>query len=383
MKCLRYFLALVIVSAFSSPVCSTGIEEERGSPLQTVASYTGDVAWSATGGLRRGTGWLGMAAMNASLNTGQAGLWKNGTFAVSAAYTHGATPSLDLFGDAQVSSNIEAGNRFFLMELWIRQRFGDVELTAGLQDLNSVFAVSESGGLYLNSSFGINPVLSGNIQAPIFPLTSPGLTAIWQISGSGSLAGALFDGRPLPFEMNPYNTRWKLERGDGLLALVEYRLQSEIRGMKGEYRFGIFSHSHIIERVIDPDLSDMPCSATVGGYAMADRQVWASGSREANLFIQAAFSPSSESVTDLSWALGTNIKGLVRDRSDDVAGIALTSVRFTGYSGVETAIELTYRAQINRIIFLQPDVQYIINPSGRESMTPHCLACFLRVGVKL
>lgn len=383
MNTLRYFLTLLLLPVFCSPAYSTGEGEESGSPLQAGASYTGDMAWSVAGGLRRGTAYLGMAAMNASLNTGQAGLWKNGTFTVSAAHTHGATPSSDLFGDAQVSSNIEAGNRTFMMELWIRQRFGNIEITAGLQDLNSVFALSESGGLYLNSSFGINPVLSGNIPAPVFPLTSLGLTVNWQTSGSGSVAAALFDGRPLPFENNPYNTRWKLERGDGLLALIEYRRQSEIRGMRGEYRFGIFSHSHIIERIIGSDLSDMPCTPTAGGYAIADQQVWVSGSREANLFMQVAYTPSPESFINLSWSLGMNFRELIRNRSDDVAGIAFTSGRFSGGAGIETAIELTYRARLNEIVFLQPDIQYIINPSGRKSMTPHCLACFLRLGVTL
>jgi porin len=322
-----------------------------------------------------------MASLNANLSTEKAGLWRHGTLAVSAVHTHGATPSSELFGDAHISSNIEAGNRTFLMELWISQQFGPVELTAGLQDLNSVFAFSKSGGLYLNSSFGINPVISGNIPAPIFPLTAPGLTVIWQMTGAGSIGAALFDGRPVPFEENPYNIRWRFNRGDGLLALLEYRHTATVNGLGGEYRFGLFSHNHMVERIINPDLSDMPCRPTLGGYAIADQQLWVSGSREARLFVQAGYSPSSESYVDLSGALGFNIKGLIRSRGDDLAGMAITTGRFTGGAGSETVIEVTYKAHINGNIFLQPDLQYIINPSGKESMTPHCLACFLRLGI--
>ncbi len=379
-KFCRLFILMVLLC---TPLYSTGDPGGSESPFRAGASWTGDMALSVKGGLKRGAAYLGMATVDAGLNTEKAGLWRNGTISVTAAHTHGSTPSSDLFGDAQVSSNIEAGNHIFLMELSISQRFGPVELKAGLQDLNAVFALSESGGLYLNSSFGINPVISGNIPAPVFPLTSPGLTVIWDVSEAGSIAAALFDGRPLPFEDNPYNTRWKLDRGDGMLAMIEYRHASTAGGLRGEYRLGFFSHNHIIDRIFNPDLPAMPGHSTHGGYAIADRQVWVSGGREAGLFLQAAYTPSANSFIDLSGAAGVNIKGLIRGRVDDMAGLAVTSGRFAGEGGTETAIELTYKAQISDSLFLQPDLQYILNPSGRESMTPHCLACFLRLGVTL
>jgi hypothetical protein len=138
---------------------------------------------------------------------------------------------------------------------------------------------------------------------------------LWK-NGIISAPAALFDGRPLPFEDNPYNTRWKLDRGDGILALLEYCHASTTGGLNGEYRLGIFSHNHIIERIFNPDLPKMPGHSTHVEYAIANRQVWVSDGREARLF-------------------------------------------------------------------LQPDLQYIVNPSGRECITPDCLACFLRPGVTL
>ena len=380
---LKFSRLTVLMLTMCTPLYSTGDPVRQESPVQAGVSWIGDMAMSVKGGLKRGTAYLGMASVNATLSTEKAGLWRNGSFAVRAAHTHGDTPSSDLFGDTQISSNIEADNHTFLMELWISQQFGTVELTAGLQDLNSVFAVSESGGLYLNSSFGINPVISANIPAPIFPLTAPGLTVVWQINGSGSVAAAMFDGRPVPFEDNPFNTRWKFDRGDGLLALLEYRQTATIGSLSGEYRVGFFSHNHIIERIFDRDLSDMPSRPTAGGYVIADQQLWATGDRETRLFLQAGYTPSDDSYIDLSGSLGVNIRGLVRGRNNDIAGLAFTSGRFTGSAGAETAIELTYKAHISGNIFLQPDLQYIINPSGTESMTPHCLACFLRFGVTL
>lgn len=383
MKILYAFFLVVMMLSQSLALHSADEGDEGGRALQAGASWTGDMAHSLAGGLKRGSVFLGMATFNADFNTGSAGLWKNGLFAVCAAHTMGGMPSADLFGDTQVSSNIEAGNHTFLMEFWVRQRFGSAEITAGLQDLNAIFAHSESGRLFLNSSFGIMPVITGNMPAPVFPLTSPGVTVVFETGISGSLAAAIFDGRPVPFEDNPFNARWKFASGDGVLVVAEYRHQAEIRGFAGEYKAGLFSRNHLIGELLDHDLPDTLCSSTVGAYLIADQAIWHSGNRKGNLFIQAGFTPSAESYIDITAGFGINVTGLFNGRKDDSAGAAFTAGRISGEGGSEKVIEFSYRMQFSENLFLQPDLQYIINPSGRTSGIPNCLAGFLRLGVSL
>jgi porin len=66
-----------------------------------------------------------------------------------------------------------------------------------------------------------------------------------------------------------------------------------------------------------------------------------------------------------------------------MAGAAVMFGRFGYKGGSETVLELTYRIRFGENIFLQPDLQYIINPSGNRSGTPRCLAGYLRLGVAL
>jgi porin len=383
MRTYTAFLAAVMIVVMNHPLYSEDEEDENGRAVQLGAAWTGDMAHSLSGGLRQGSVFLGMATFSVSLDAESAGLWKNGFFAASAVRTLGAMPSAELFGDAQVTSNIEAGNHTFLMELWISQRFGSIEITAGLQDMNAIFALSESGGLFLNSSFGIMPVITGNIPAPVFPLTSPGVTVVAETGNYGSFAVALFDGRPVPFENNPFNTRWKFASGDGVLAIAEYRLQVETEGLPGIYKAGLFSHNHLIGELLGNELPDTLCGPTIGWYMMADQTFWQNENRKASFFMQAGYSPSRESFIDLNASFGVNITGMIRGRVNDVAGLAVTTGRFNGLAGSETAIEITYKAHFSENIFLQPDLQYIINPSGRSSGIPHCLAGFLRLGVTL
>lgn len=376
-------LAIMIMAAVCYPVHSAADDSDSGRALRLGASWTGDMARSLAGGLRQGSAFLGMARFSANLDTELSGLWRDGLFGASVVRTIGAMPSSDMFGDAQVTSNIEAGEHTFLMEFWVRQRFGTAEITAGLQDLNTIFAVSESGALFLNSSFGIMPVITGNLPAPVYPLTSPGISLVLDIGSTCSLAAALFDGRPTPFESNPFNTRWKFTKGDGIIALSEFRIYKEFNGFGGEFKAGVFTHNHFIEKLFRSELPDTICSPTVGAYLMADQTVWRSGTRQAALFMQAGYTPSRESFIDLTAAMGVNVTGLFAGRENDAAGLAVTTGRFTGGAGCETAIELTYRINFNGHTYLQPDLQYIIHPSGRQSGIPHCLACFLRFGVSL
>lgn len=383
MKICSISLPVIFIVAVSCPLHADGGDTGSAAPLQYKVSMTGDMARSFTGGLRQGSACLGMAALNATLDTGAAGLWKNGSFSVTGVHTLGSMPSAELFGDAQVSSNIEAGNHTFLLELWFRQRFGKVEITAGLQDLNAIFALSESGGLYLNSSFGIIPVISGNIPAPIFPQTSPGLIVVRETGKAGSLSMALFDGQPTPFDTNPYNTRWKFDLEEGLLAVMEYSHQVSFKGLEGNYRIGLFSHDHLFDSFRKQKLPEADHDPTLGGYIIADQHLLSRNAREVSVFLQAGYSASSDSFIDLSAGMGINVSGLIRGREEDMAGVAVTAGRFSGNKRTETAIELTYRMHIGDHTYLQPDLQYIIHPSGSQSGIPHCLAGFLRLGVSL
>ena len=66
---------------------------------------------------------------------------------------------------------------------------------------------------------------------------------------------------------------------------------------------------------------------------------------------------------------------------DDVFGIALTSALLSDESKKhETVIELTYKCQIIDQLFIQPNLQYIINPAGTEEKLNNALVAGLRFG---
>lgn len=318
-------------------------------------SYTGDTYYNMSGGLKTGGGFMGMASIAVEFDAGAAGLWDGGTFRAAGMSIHGKSLTENYLGDIQVASNIDAGEHTCLHELWFRQQAGPVTVTLGLQDLNSEFMVSGGGGEFVNSSFGTPSVIALGVPVPIFPLTGLGVTAKWDISVRWSVQGALFDGLQTDFERNPHNIRWTLGRGDGMLAMGEIHLD-------GRYKFGAYYHS---------------TDDNYGFHLSADQPL---GER-VGLFGQAVFSPKNKNENNCYIGLGANFAGVFSRRRDS-AGVAIAHAGLhRALHKHETAIELYYKYNFSDNIALQPDIQYILNPSGGEERLTDALAGIVRLNV--
>jgi porin len=371
---LTFFLVLV----FSGLLSAQDSLQKNCEAVCLEASYVGDPMYNLLGGIRKSAAYLGMANLCLSFNTENAGFWKGGSFFLKASNTHGGMPSATIIGDIQVASNIEAGNHTYLQELWYKQSAGKFELTLGLQDLNAECAASSTGALFLNSSFGILPTISGNFNAPIFPLTAPGLTVKWSISEHSALVNAIYDGTPTGFSSNPHNLRWNLNAGDGIMTVSEYQQSLTFCTMPGLYKFGLVTHSHLVEKSLGEEIPDSLDHDVLSLYAIADQQLWKQGERAVSFFTQLGYSPTIPQTNRVYLGMGFNFTGLFPSRINDAAGLALAHARCALTARNETAIELSYRIHLHEHFSLQPDLQYIINPAGMEQAVDNALAAFLR-----
>ncbi len=350
-------------------------QEKEDNPVELGASYTGDVVNNLSGGIKTGSAYLGMATMTLGFDTEKARLWRGGRFYVMGANTHGDTPSATLIGDLQTASNLEAGNHTYLQELWYRQRLGRVELTAGLQDMAVEFGSVEYGGLYLNSSFGVKSSISHNIPAPIFPLTNLGFTVKWEISDRFTWLAAAYDGNPEPFEANPYNIKWEFQGGDGYLVVTELQYHTAIRGLGGTCKIGALYH--------EQKPGGESRQEIVSIYGNANQQLWASGGRNLGAFVQFGYSPSDASTCKHYIGAGVNFTGLASRRGRDELGLAFAYENFKHDIASETAIELTWKYTLSDNFFIQPDLQYIVNPAGTGEKLKNSFCANIRLGISL
>ncbi len=341
---LTLFAAAVSLAAHAQP--------EKQNPFSFEGSYVGDAYYNTTGGLKTGGGFMGMGNIMVGFDTEKARLWRGGSFFVNGASIHGKSLTENYLGDMQVASNIDAGEHAYLHELWFRQRLGNLALTLGLQDLNAEFMVSEGAGEFVNSSFGVPPVIATGIPVPIFPLTGLGASVRWDIGDKWAVQGALFDGDQTPFDRNPHNIRWSFAKDDGLLTMGEVHYG-------GRFKLGAYYHS---------------ADENYGFYALADQPV----SERLSLFGQLAVAPKSKNENNYSVGLGANY--FISERH--ALGLAATHAGLHAADHKhETAVELYYKYTLNDYIALQPDFQYIINPSGAEMKLDNALVGMLRLHI--
>jgi carbohydrate-selective porin OprB len=146
--------------------------------IQFGIRYDGEIFTNTSGGLRRGTTYLGNLNLQLTLDAQRLVGWPGATVFLYGLGIHGGHPSR-FVGDAQGVSNIEAPAKWKIEEGWIQQNlFGNrFSVLFGRYDLNSEFYRLQSAALFLNSSFGIGPEFSeSGVEGPsIFPNTSVGV----------------------------------------------------------------------------------------------------------------------------------------------------------------------------------------------------------------
>jgi porin len=275
-------------------------------------------------------------------------------------------------GDAQVVSNIDTDEAFRLYEFWYEHAFSDsLSLRLGLYDLNSEFDAIDTAGLFLNSSHGIGAdyAQTGQNGPSIFPSTSLTARLAWHFTERSSLRYALLDAVPGDPD-DSSATSIEFNSGEGALHAVEFNHTTAAGS-----RFGIggFAYTASFDSIADVDATGAPVrrDGNNGIYGFLDMPVFDNPEtgKSATAFFRYGMAEETLNPLDSYMGAGIVFNGLASSRPDDQFGIAIASARAgsefrlaTGSASHETTIELTYSAQVNDWLRIQPDLQIVINP---------------------
>jgi porin len=187
-------------------------------------------------------------------------------------------------------------------------------------------------------------------------------------------------------ENNTHGTDFSINSRDGALVAFEasYLLNQSPnnRGLIGTYRIGTFiqqgdysTWESQAANALNPS-KPLRYGTNYMVYGVADQQLFKNGQYTVDSFVRAGFASSSLSLVSNYLEGGFNFIGYVPSRPYDVAGIGVArsgiSKQFSESqveqgnprSSSETVIELTYKIQLAPWGSIQPDLQYVINPSG-------------------
>jgi porin len=339
-------------------------------------SYIGEFWSNLRGGKKSGQTNLHNIDIAALLNTKQVGLWNNGVFFAHVLSSPGGRLlTEDIIGDSQTASNIEAPHSTRLYELWYEHRFFDDRLSflAGIHDLNSEFASSEYGSMFINSSFGISKDISGGARPGVFAIAAPAISARYSPKNAWEFKLGLYNGDPGDPGEHRNFPRFSFNRRSGALLTFETAYHYGAEAAPGAIKAGYWKNTGKFDDLLEVDDSgnSIRRDGNEGFYLIADKMISFNEDHGLGVFLQLGFAPNGSINEFQSYAGGgINYAGLIPHRGADEIGVAVAHARVSdklincGRKKSETTLEFTYRMAINKKIAIQPDVQFILNPGA-------------------
>lgn len=282
-------------------------------------------------------------------------------------------------GDAQVVSNIDASPGTRLFEAWGRKTSDDRTsvTTFGIINLNGIFDTQPNASVFMNASNGIGPDYSQS-GPPIFPVTGLGLVHEWRPTEGLRLRAGLFDGLPGDPGHGSAFTSLHLSADEG----AHYVVEAEQNFDGGFVKLGRWGYT-VREKRIDGNGT----AVRQGAYGQLGLDLTHESDAEQGLKSWIRAGVAEDAVFAIGDYLGGGLSytGLLPGRGHDVAGIAVMRAGFgasyrdaEGAMADETTMEMTYQAEIRPGLIVQPDIQYIVHPSGDPSLRDA-----LMIGVRL
>lgn len=361
--------------------------EKKGYLLKTT---TVDDFWAnVRGGVHRGVGVVGALNVSLTVDTTKAGWWKDGELVVYGLGMYGQKPT-NAMGDFQFASSIEGYDEHVaLYEAYYKHSFADGAFTllAGIRDFTLEFAVLDYGWDTINSSFLTIPTIT---QEPysFFPHTGPGAEASVRLADEFSLKGGVYDGEPTnPEEVGSRD--WSISKQGGLYYISELRWEKvEQEICRRKVALGAWMNTGTFK-----DVNDQERTSNSGSYLLGQSEVWREdGTLDEGLGVMAQVGQASSDRNFIPWYFGGALryKGPIPDREADVITLGYNFAQISetyrsnneGIGTSERVVELAYRARVTREIYMTPDIQYIMDPSGELALA-NDVALFIRTEVAL
>ena len=365
-------------------LCTLGTAAAAGEApgVELSATYTGEAWRNLQGGLRRGSVYLENFEAAADIDAERAFGWRGATARASAFWNDDGALSERLVGDIQAISGKDATGGVRLYEAWVRQEVGGGAVKLGVIDLNSDLAVNKAALLFVNGAqgLGLDLAQAGRDGPSVFPNTGLGVLAEVPIDGHWAVKIGAFNGLPRHSDRRGPNFRLRADDGAFVVGELLHESDNETR-----FALGLWSHTAKFDAMGRPGARD----SSMGGYALIERPLGRWSDRRLDGFARLGLAePETEEIA-AAYSAGLVLSGRLLGFEDEAAGLAFTTAQ-TGrpyrraraalgepVEKRETALELTYRAQVTPWLAVQPDVQYVINP-GVDPALKNALVVGLR-----
>lgn len=336
------------------------------------ATFTADVAKNLRGGLNTEGYNVGhLLNVSITLETEKLHLWNGGELQLSFQNENGEFASADA-GDLQGIDNIDADGRTQIAELWLGQSFLDdqLKLKLGKIDANADFNVAQYSAEFLHSSAGMSPTVLG---MPSYPDAAMGAQLIFD-GERYYLGGGIFDGAAQEgISTGDKGPATFIGKPSDLFLVLEGGPKWKLNGgtLPGKLGVGVWHHTGTFDR-FDGGTE----RGTSGLYLQASQLIYSEtgdnndGCQGIGVFCRYGWADANVSVIEHHIGCGIAWTGALPTRDHDSFGLGINTALLSQEDGAgvdrraETSVELFYKIQVMPWLYVQPDVQYIVNPGG-------------------
>lgn len=374
--------------------------------LSFPGALTIEVFGNFIGGTSRTAIWESLLRVGLAIDGEKALGLKGWTSQINALYPQGSGLTDAAVHDFNVLSNIDAYDSVRLYEAWVQRDFDDGRFSIRLGQIlaDAEFFDSDYGSLFINSSFGAIPLVSQNLNPPIFPVAAPGIRLRSDPVDSFYLEAALFSGDVgEPNTNDKHGLRFSLPGEDGVLLFAEIGFKinpndqrSSTASATGEVPLsGTCKLGGYYDSKKFPDARGMTShNGDYSFYLIIDQEIWhpdQNADRALSLFARLGGAPRDRNTVTLYGDGGINYKGIFPSRPNDTLGLGFSYTALSHSlvddqgrrlaSHHEGVLEVTYQAALAARVSLQPDLQIIFNP-GAVSPAPTAVVAGLRFNLE-
>lgn len=338
--------------------------------------FTTDLLANPIGGARQNGAyaglWYGTTVFDLERLAGLQGL----ELFASAAWTQGRDLSGDdiknFFDVAQVFN----GRAIRLSNLYLEQSLLEerLNLAFGRLTVGNDFAATSAYGFYVNAAVNGNPtgILANTPSFTTSPFAQWGARITGTPTPEFYVSAGLYNADPAVQDDSAHGIDFTFNPWDGVLGVAELGYQpksvSIFSGLPGEYAVGAYIDTSRYTFLDKPQRSE---SENYGFYAIAQQMVYretSSADEGLTLWGTVALNPDQSINTAPVTAIGGAVyQGLIPGRPQDATAIGVAYASFSDNlpgQTYELALEANHRFQVGSSFYLQPTVQYVVNPGG-------------------
>jgi len=352
--------------------------------------YIGTPFWNPVGGEFEAGRWAHQVSGFLSLDFERMAGFKGGSFFVGGRWRGGSVLSdpqtgVGITGLYEPSSYYGA-NEFRLMEMYYRQTWldGAVELRLGRQLASNPFADNPITYVFINDAINAYLVgLSENFNYGSSAVTWAAFLRTWPREDVYLQAGVYNNPVNVTAEAN-HGVDFGFRSTDGVVVMAEACWDPTERfnhQLPGSYLIGGYYTT-------SPGYTDYSTGMQAGNkwglYASATQMVYSETPKadELGLSLFATFSwaPPQENEAEYYASAGAVYVGPIPGRDDDQLALGMAYTDYSSYysdylqgmgqAGLDdqTVIELTYAYNVTPWLVVQPNVQYLFNPAGNDTV---------------